>query len=187
MDNLETMKFVFPHEGDEQKAREYIQEFIEHGSPINGAGGLDRYLRESTYAAWLSKVRSDIDLANVPEDRAPGYTYFYVRESTEASFESGEIVGMINIRLALVNDFLREKGGHIGYSVRPTQRRKGYGTRMLREALAFCRTIGLRDFVLTCNKSNPASAGVIINCGGVLESEFYSAFFGEVIQRYRIS
>ena len=186
MDNLETMKFVFPHEGDEQKAREYIQEFIEHGSPINGAGGLDRYLRESTYAAWLSKVRSDIDLANVPEDRAPGYTYFYVRESTEASFESGEIVGMINVRLALVGDFMREQGGHFGYSVRPTQRGRGYATDMLRGALAFCRAIGMRDFVLCCHKSNPASAGVIRNCGGVPEAAFYSEHYGDVVQRYRI-
>jgi predicted acetyltransferase len=183
---METMKFVFPCKAYEQKARDYIQEFIEHGSAINGAGGLDRYLRDSTYADWLAKVRSDIDLANIPEGRVAGYTYFYVRESTDVNIGSDEIVGMINIRLVLTTDFLREQGGHIGYSVRPTQRRKGYGTRMLRETLAFCRTIGLRDFILTCNKSNPASAGVIINCGGVLEAEFYSEFFKEVIQRYRI-
>ena len=176
----EKMKFVFPCEEYEQKARDYIQEFIDHGSAVNGTGGLNGYLESSTYADWLKKVRNDIDLANIPEDRAPGYTYFYVRESDD------EIVGMINIRLALVNDFLREQGGHIGYSVRPTQRRKGYATRMLREAIAFCRVLGMNDFVLTCNKSNPASAGVIVNCGGVMEAELYSAFFGEVIQRYRI-
>ena len=177
----EKMKFVFPREAYEQNAIAYIQEFIEHDSAINGTGGLDRFLRDSTYADWLAKVRADIDLANVPKGRAPGYTYFYVRESDD------EIVGMINIRLALVGDFLREQGGHIGYSVRPTQRRRGHATRMLREALAFCRTIGMSDFVLTCNKSNPASAGVIQNCGGVLEAEFFSAYYSEVIQRYRIA
>jgi len=176
----EKMKFVFPNEQYEQKARAYIQEFVEDGSDTNGAGGLNRYLEDSTYAAWLAKIRNDIDLANTPEGRAPGYTYFYVRES------DNEIVGMINIRLALANDFLREQGGHIGYSIRPTQRRRGYATRMLREALAFCRTIGLHDFILTCNKSNPASAGVIENCGGVLEAEFYSEFYQDVLQRYRI-
>jgi len=176
----EKMKFVFPCGEYEQKAKAYIQEFIDHGSHSNGVGGLDRYLRESTYAAWLDKVRADIDLANTPEGRAPGYTYFYVHEQDD------EIVGMINIRLALVGDFMREQGGHFGYSVRPTQRGKGYATRMLCEALAFCNAIGMNDFVLTCNKSNPASAGVIKNCGGVLEAEFYSEFFKEVIQRYRI-
>ena len=176
----EKMKFVFPHEGDEQRAKAYILEFIDHGSAINGTGGLDRYLQDSTYADWLAKVRAGADIANVPEGLAPGFTYFYVRESDD------EIVGMINIRLALVNDFLREEGGHIGYSIRPSQRRKGYATRMLREAVAFCNAIGMNDFVLTCNKSNPASAGVIKHCGGVLEAEFYSDFYKEVIQRYRI-
>jgi len=177
---MDEMKFVFPHEWHERKAVAFIQEFIGHGSAINGTGGLDRYLRESTYKAWLDKVRSDTDIANTPEGRAPGFTYFYVRES------DGEIVGMINIRLALVGDFMREQGGHMGYSVRPAQRRKGYATRMLREALAFCGAIGMNDFVLTCNKSNPASAGVIKNCGGVLEAEFYSEYYGEALQRYRI-
>ena len=176
----EKMRFVFPCAEYEQQAMEYIQEFSDHGSAVNGTGSLNGYLEDSTYAAWLEKVRNDIDLANVPEDRAPGYTYFYVRES------DGEIVGMINIRLALVGDFLREQGGHFGYSVRPTQRRKGYATRMLREALAFCRVLGMEDFILTCNKANPASAGVIVNCGGVLEAEFYSEYFKYVLQRYVI-
>lgn len=92
---------------------------------------------------------------------------------------------MINIRLAL-NDFLRREGGHIGYCIRPSERRKGYATQMLREAIKFCRIIGLNDLILACGKSNSASAGVIKNCGGILESEFYSETFKEVIQRYHI-
>lgn len=98
---------------------------------------------------------------------------------------STERVGMLNIRLFL-NDFLKKEGGHIGYSIRPSQRRKGYGTRMLQEALDFLRPIGLTDVIISCGKGNPGSVGVIINCGGVLEEEFYSETFGEVIQRYRI-
>ena len=177
---MDKMRFVFPCEAYEQRAVYYIQEFIGHGSAINGTGGLDRFLRDSTYGAWLEKVRADTDLANVPEGRSPGYTYFYVRES------DGELVGMINIRLALVGDFMREQGGHFGYSVRPTQRGKGYATAMLRGALAFCSAIGMNDFVVGCHKANPASAGVITNCGGVLEAEFYSGYYGQVVQRYRI-
>ena len=63
----------------------------------------------------LEKVISQIDIANIPESKIPAITYFYVREADD------RIVGMINIRLAL-NDFLRKEGGHIGYSVRPTER-----------------------------------------------------------------
>jgi predicted acetyltransferase len=124
-------------------------------------------------------MNQDLDIANIPSDRVPAYTYFYVREEDYA------IVGMINIRLAL-NEFLRREGGHIGYSIRPTERRKGYATAMLRETLVFCGNIGLRNIIIACDKENPASAGVIKNCGGVLDAEFYSDTFKTVVQRYHI-
>jgi len=173
------MKFVFPCEKYKQKAVEFIQEFYDHNSAINGTGGLDRYLQESTYADWLVKVMHDIDIANIPEGRVPAYTYFYMRE------EDDKIIGMINIRLAL-NDFLRKEGGHIGYGIRPTERRKGYATGMLKEALKFCAVIGLTDVLITCDKKNIASALTIINCGGALEEEFYSDVFETDVQRWRV-
>ena len=106
-------------------------------------------------------------------------TYFYVRE------EDDRIIGMINIRLAL-NDFLRKEGGHIGYCIRPTERRKHYATDMLKEALNVCDVVGINEVLLTCDKINVASANVIKNCGGELEAEFYSDTFQEEIQRYVI-
>ena len=173
------MKFVFPNKEYEQKAVEFIQEFHEYHSPINGTGGLDRFLENATYQDWLLKIEADRDIANILENRVPAYTYFYIREDDD------RIIGMINIRLAL-NDFLRKEGGHIGYCIRPTERRKGYGSRMLMEALMFLKPIGLTNIILTCGKENIASACVIKNCGGILEDEFYSNTFNEVIQRYRI-
>jgi len=173
------MKLIFPCEEYAQQAKEFIQEFHDHSSGINGVGGLDRFLRESTYTAWLAKVMKDTDAENLPEGRVPGYTYFYVRE------DDGKIIGMINIRLTL-NDFLRREGGHIGYCIRPKERNKGYGTQMLGDALALLSFIGLDDIIITCDKSNTASACVIKNCGGALDEEFYSDTYGEVVQRYRI-
>ena len=174
------MRFVLPCKEYEQKAISFIQEFYDYSSNINGTGGLDRFLKEDSYSGWLVKVINDLDIANIPPDRVPAYSYFYIRE------EDDKIIGMINIRLALT-DFLRKEGGHIGYCIRPTERNRGYGTAMLCEALKFCRTVGLRDIVLTCDKANPASAGVIKNCGGIMECEFYSEAFNEVVQRYRIA
>lgn len=173
------MKFVFPKEEHEAKACAYVQEFRDHASQINGTGGLNRYLIQSTYAQWLEKVRAEVDIANVPEGKVPSFTYFYMRETDE------KIVGMMNIRLAL-NDFLRKDGGHIGYSIRPTERRKGYATGMLQAAIQMCHGIGLNALLISCVSDNPASAGVIMKCGGILEEEFYSIAFGEMIQRYRI-
>ncbi|NLM05420.1 MAG: GNAT family N-acetyltransferase [Tissierellia bacterium] len=92
---------------------------------------------------------------------------------------------MVNIRLML-NDFFKEEVGHIGYVIRPSERRKAYGIRMLGETLEFTKILGLKDIIITCDKSNIGSAKVIQNCGGRLDKEFYSETFEEVIQRYVI-
>ena len=173
------MKMVFPSLKYKDKAIDYINEFYEYGSEINGSGSLDRYLKEATYEEWLEKVLSYIDIANIEKGKVPDLTYFYVRE------EDDTIVGMVNIRLAL-NDFLRTEGGHIGYSVRPTERRKHYATQMLKEALTVLLTIGVNEALVSCDKDNIASSGVILNCGGTLKREFYSETFEEYIQMYEI-
>ena len=173
------MRLVFPDITYKERAVEYIREFHDCGSPVNGSGGLERFLKESTYENWLNKVIADMDIANVPPGRVPALTYFYVRESDD------RIVGMINIRLALT-DFLRNEGGHIGYSVRPTERRRHYATQMLSAALEVCGRIGIREVLVSCDKENIASAGVIRNCGGVLLKESYSETFGETLQMYVI-
>ncbi len=174
------MKLVLPGPEYKEKAIDYINEFYEYGSEINGSGSLDGFLKESTYEKWLEKVRLYMDIANLPESKVPDLTYFYVRE------EDDRIVGMVNIRLAL-NDFLRKEGGHIGYSIRPTERRKNYATDMLSLALKVCRRIGIKEVLVSCDKENVASAGVIRKCDGILKEEFYSETFGETIQMYGIN
>ena len=173
------MRLVFPTFEYKDKAIQFINEFYEYDSEINGSGGLDRYLEESTYEEWLKKVLADIDIANVLQSRVPALTYFYIRE------EDDKILGMINMRLAL-NEFLKREGGHIGYCIRPTERRKHYATDMLNDALRIYDTLGIKDIILTCDKSNIASAGVIKNCNGELVAEFYSDTFKEEIQKYVI-
>lgn len=172
-------KLVFPTLAYKDKAIDFINEFKEYNSEINGSGALDLYLDDSTYEDWLGKVLKDIDVANVEKPRVPALTYFYVRE------EDDKIVGMINIRLAL-NDFLRTEGGHIGYCIRPTERRKHYATEMLKKALEVYDTMSIKEVLLGCDKDNAASAGVIKNCGGELIEEFYSETFKAEIQRYVI-
>ena len=100
---------------------------VKADNQINGSGALDYYLAEMSYEEWLKKVQADMDMANILPGRVPALTYFYVRE------EDDQILGMINLRLSL-NDFQRTEGGHIGYCVRPTERRKHYAREMLKEA-----------------------------------------------------
>lgn len=174
------MKLVFPCLLYKEQAIQFINEFKEYKSDINGVGALDSYLENSTYEEWLKKVYADIDIANIQKPRVPALTYFYVREDDD------KIIGMINIRLAL-NDFLKKEGGHIGYCIRPTERQKHYATDMLNSALTVCDTLDIKEVILTCDKCNIASANVIKNCNGELSEEFYSETFKEEIQKYIIS
>lgn len=107
----------------------------------------------------------------------PATLYFLVDESMR-------ILGAIHIR-HILNDYLLSKGGHIGYGVRPSVRKKGYATRMLSLALPIAKSIGINKVLITCSKSNHASAKTIINNGGVLENEVQEG--EEVTQRYWIN
>lgn len=91
---------------------------------------------------------------------------------------------MINIRHRL-NEYLLQFGGNIGYSVRPSQRRKSYATEMLALALEECRKLGLNRALVTCDKTNIGSAKTIQKNGGVLENEVLEG--DRITQRYWIA
>ena len=172
-------KFVFPVHEYKDKAIDYINEFYKYNSDINGTGALDEYLEKYDYEKWIEKIQSDIDIPNIQEPNVPKMTYFYVRE------DDNKIIGMINIRLAL-NDKLRKEGGHIGYSVRPTERNKGYATEILNFGVEICNNRDISEVLVSCDKSNLASAKVIQKCGGIFKDEFYSDKYKETIQMYVI-
>ncbi len=174
------IRLMSPTAVHETAAIEYIEEFHRFHSEVHGSGGLDGCLsRGESYGDWLEKLRRQLDIANMPPDKAPCITYFAMRT------EDMRIVGMVNIRLGMT-EFLRREAGQIGYSVRPTERRKHYGTEILTMALAVLRRTGWTETIVSCDKENPASAGVIQKCGGVLLDEHVSCTYGETIQRYRI-
>ena len=91
---------------------------------------------------------------------------------------------MIDIRHRL-NEYLLQFGGNIGYSVRPSQRRKGYATEMLALALEECRKLGIDRALVTCDKTNIGSAKTIQKNGGVLENEVLEG--DRITQRYWIA
>ena len=95
------------------------------------------------------------------------------------------IVGTIQLRHEL-NEELLLSGGHIGYGVRPFERRKGCATQMLALALERCKGLGLDRALITCNRENEASAATIRKGGGVLENEIPDKN-GKITQRYWIN
>ena len=80
---------------------------------------------------------------------------------------------MIDVRHELTNEFLRNYAGHIGYGVRPTERKKGYATQMLALALEFCKNnLKLEKVMISCDKENEGSRKTIVKAGGKIEKEY---------------
>jgi predicted acetyltransferase len=175
---VNNLVLIIPEIKHKKEALEFIKEFMEHNSKINGTGGLYKYL--NNYDGWLKKLEDDLNCENNKADKVPSSTYFTIRKNDD------KIVGMINIRHKL-NDYLLRLGGHIGYSIRPTERRKGYATEMLYLGLEQCKELNLKRVLITCDKNNIASAKTIINNNGELENEIEDHELAEeIIQRYWI-
>ena len=98
--------------------------------------------------------------------------------------EDKKIIGMVSIRLNLNNDLLFH-AGNIGYSIRPTERRKGYASYALYLALEYCKSKDLDKVLVTCYKENIASSKTIKSCYGILENEIKDTL-GKILQRYWI-
>jgi len=176
MNDTATIELIEPDGQYKQAVLEYRDEFIANGEVIHGSGGLDHI---DTFEQWMQKARNDKHPNTVEEGRVPATQFVAVRKL------DGQIVGMIQVRHEL-NDYLLKEGGHIGYSVRKSERRKGYATQMLQDALLFCRKIGIDHVLVTCDKDNVGSAAVIVSNGGVLEDEIIDEE-GAIVQRYWIA
>lgn len=168
------IKLLPPTEADEDDVLSYRAEFLSAGDSLHGTAWL---AERPDYREWLAAVRDNLNEQTVRPGLVPSSTLL-ARDA-----KTGALVGMIDIRHRL-NDYLLAFGGHIGYSVRPSQRRRGYATRMLAAALQICRELGLSRVMIACDSENAASARTIERCGGVMENEVPED--GRLTRRYWI-
>jgi len=120
---------------------------------------------------------ANLEVRDESQGLIPDSTFFALDEERDI------FLGAVNIRHDL-NAGLLLNGGHIGDGIRPSERRKGYGTEMIRLALEECRALGLKRVLMVCNRDNIASAKTILRNGGQLENEI--TVDGVVQQRYWI-
>ena len=169
-----TMKLVKPTHQYNEQIMAYRQAFLNSREQPYGSCSLQHF---DSIDKWLEKVKIQEKGENLPPNRVPSTQFL--------SIEKGELVGLINIRHRLTPELLMESG-HIGYSVHPDERRKGYATEQLRLSLFEAEKLGLEKVLITCDKVNIGSAKTIQKVGGILENEVISPDTGEIIQRYWI-
>ena len=148
----------------------------------------DQELNHTNHSPWaifkndhhdFDYYLENLEVKEEAEGKVPDSVFFLL------DTEQDKLLGAINIRHYLNEDLLKE-GGHIGDGIRPSERRKGYATEMIRLALIECRKLGIEKVLMTCERDNIASAKSIINNGGILENEFINSE-GAVEQRYWIT
>ena len=151
---------IEPSEEYADQIAEYKQAFLDTDCSMDGCGPLRRCEDALTY---IAECRKYISPETLPEGLVLATQFFYIRKS------DNRLVGMIQVR-HYFNDYLSKFGGHIGYSIKPGERRKGYATSMLRAILPYCKELGLDKILITCIDGNIGSEKAMLNNGGVYES-----------------
>lgn len=153
---------------------EMVEEFCSSGEEhVHGIGCIEAGDFENS----IKRAKEQVCGIGLPEGWVPASTYWSVCD--------GNIIGLCHLRHEL-NDFLESYGGHIGYSVRPSQRNKGYATHMLRLVLEKAGDLGIRRILVTCDDDNPASARVIEKNGGKLADVVKTEYAEFPVRRYWI-
>ncbi|MBQ5384051.1 MAG: GNAT family N-acetyltransferase [Treponema sp.] len=166
------IRLVRPNEKMKDKAIDFKEEFFSHNEKtINGSELLDKI---DDYDEWLKIVTQNMSPETVSPDWVVTDTFFAIDENEK-------IVGIIDLRHTL-NDFLKDFG-NCGYSVRPSERKKGHATEMLRQLLVIAKEIGMNELHLSVEKTNEASVKTIRKNGGVYERSF--EFENEIADVYR--
>jgi predicted acetyltransferase len=138
-----------------------------------------RMLAQRHFAAYTGLLAAWARGERLPRGHVPGHVYWLVRSGTD-------IVGTSRLRHCLTPT-LEDIGGHIGYDIRPSARRRGYGTRLLALTLERARALGLDRVLLTCDTDNVGSARIIERNGGVLASQGVSPAWNKPVSRYWIA
>lgn len=158
---------------------QYRKEFLAF-DPKEDMGGTGNLRDCKTAREWVDYVEAMHRKETCPSNLVDSDIFIGVRKADQ------KIVGMIEFRHHIDHPVLGTWGGHIGYCVRPGERRKGYGKQMLRQALNKCRAAGFARVMITCDEHNTASERTILANGGVYERTVWSDQLSTYMKRFWI-
>ena len=151
------MKLILPS----SKYKKEYQDALKETERESGETKLNRPDPDQTFEEFVLMWLDHSKGKNLRHGTVPATMYWLIDE--------GEVIGRVHIRHTL-NDFLLNYAGHIGYYIKPSKRKKGYGTKLLKLGLEKAKEIGIHKVLITCDIDNIGSQKVIETCGGVLEN-----------------
>ena len=175
---MDEIKLIAPSMEYSEDIMQFREEVLSQGPDIifHGCNDLGAY---TTTEEWLQYLELLKKTETCPNGFVPASAFLAVRT------RDNRIVGMTDVRHHINHPVLGLWGGHIGYTIRPDERGKGYGKEMLRLNLHKCRELNLTKVMLSCSSKNPASEHTILANGGVFEKEI--DVDGEIMKVYWIT
>ncbi len=149
---------------------------------LHGGGDIDGAfeLFPHDFPGYIRQLLGNSYIRDSRGARVPATTYWLFRPG------DGMLLGVSRLRHHLT-PALKHEGGHIGYSIRPSERRKGHGKRILELTLEKARDFGIHEVLVTCDTANTGSARIIQANGGVFENEVISERTRNPVSRYWIT
>ncbi len=165
------MKFILPTTENREDVQEYYREIERVGSESIGLWNYQDYDR------WLIGMQNRHTGENLPEG--------FVREDFYLCYEGKKMIGVFSLKFELTK-YLLDFGGHIGYAVRPSERKRGLATQILKQGLEIAKEAGFERILCVCDEDNYGSEKVILKNGGILENEMYDPEEKVMVKRYWI-